>query len=160
MIILGIDPGLATTGYGLIQKSKAQNNQTILSLVDFGCIRTKAGLPIAQRLHEIKKDLEALIKQYSPHKASIEKIFFNTNITTGINVSQARGVMLESCFAHGVEILEFTPLQVKNNIVGNGQAEKKQVQYMVQKILKLDFPITQDDSADALALAIMASDTD
>ena len=152
MHILGIDPGTATTGYGIIEQEKSQ-----FQLVDFGVISTKAKLSDAKRLQILAEDLSALIKKYRPDAVGVEKLFFTTNQKTVMTVSQARGVVLYICQKNGLPIFEFTPLQVKNFICGYGKAEKRQVQYMVQKTFKLKSVPKPDDAADALAVAMCAA---
>ncbi len=154
MTILGIDPGTATTGYGAIKPS-VKNGE--FELVDFGVISTKKGLPDPERLAILGEDLEALIKKYKPVAIGVEKLFLNSNHKTAMTVSQARGVTLYICQLHGVPIFEFTPLQVKSFICGYGKAEKKQVQYIVQKTFKLKSIPKPDDAADALAIALCAA---
>ncbi len=153
MIILGIDPGTATTGYGIITSEKRKNDFRIL---DFGVISTKKNLTDAERLSILAKDLEKLIKKYKPEAAGVEKLFFTTNQKTVMTVSQARGVVLLICQKHKLPIFEYTPLQVKSFICGYGKAEKKQVQYVVQKTFNLKSPPKPDDAADALAIALCA----
>ena len=151
MIILGIDPGTATTGYGII---KTAHRPGEFELVDFGVITTKKTLSDAERLSIVGKDLEKLIKKFKPEAAGIEKLFFTTNQKTVMTVSQARGVALFICEKYKIPILEFTPLQVKSFICGYGKAEKSQVQYIVQKTFKLKTIPKPDDAADALAIAL------
>lgn len=153
MTILGIDPGTATTGFGIIESTKRKSEYT---LVDFGVISTKKTLSDAQRLKILADDLIALIKQHKPVGVGVEKLFFTTNQKTVMTVSQARGVVLLICQNHNIPIFEFTPLQVKSFICGYGKAEKKQVQYIVQKTFKLKTAPKPDDAADALAIALCA----
>lgn len=152
MIILGIDPGTATTGYGIIDQTKSQNR-----LVDFGVISTNKTLNDAQRLEILACDIRQLIKKHKPAAAGIEKLFFTTNQKTAMTVSQARGAILLTCQQDKLPIFEFTPLQVKSFICGYGKADKKQVQFMVKKILRLKSPPKPDDAADALAVALCAA---
>lgn len=151
MIILGIDPGTATTGYGIIKQEKQQAR-----LVDFGVISTNKKLSDAERLKILGGDLLDIIKKYRPAAVGVEKLFFTTNQKTAMTVAQARGVVLYVCQTQKIPVLEFTPLQIKNFICGYGKAEKKQVQYMVQKTFKLSSPPKPDDAADALAAALCA----
>jgi len=153
MVIFGIDPGTTTTGFGVIEKI----DDVHIKMLDYGVIHTKPKLKSNLKLIEIYKDLNFLLKKHRPDLASIEKIFYNTNPKTVINVSEARGVCVLSCTLQKIKIKEFTPLQVKNNIVGYGRAEKSQVQFMVKKMLGLSQVPKPDDAADALALAICAS---
>ena len=152
MRILGIDPGLATVGWAVLECGRG----TLLP-VAYGAITTPAHTDIEARLLMIKSDLEALIDKYSPEEMAIEELFFNTNITTGIAVAEARGVILCTAHAKGVKISEYTPLQVKQAVVGYGKAEKRQVIAMVTSILKLKSPPNPDDTADAVAIAICHS---
>ena len=149
MVILGIDPGYAIVGYGVIEY---QNNH--FRVLDFGAITTKAHTDFNDRLLHIHAGLTNLIEIYKPQAMAIEKLFFNTNQKTAIDVAQARGVILLSARQHNVNIFEYTPLQVKQSVVGYGRAEKKQVQEMTKLILNLDAVPKPDDTADALAMAI------
>jgi len=152
MVILGVDPGTATTGFGVISKAKS----TITTL-DYGVISTSKELEMSNRLHILFQDLEELIARYQPDVVAVEQLFFARNVTTAIAVGQARGVILLATQRADLQLLEFTPLQVKQSVTGYGQATKKQVQQMVQKILKLKVLPKPDDAADALAIAICAS---
>lgn len=149
MRILGIDPGLATVGWSVIDSQRGR-----LSPVAYGAIITPPHTDIEARLLMIKSDLEAIISKYEPEEMAVEELFFNTNITTGIAVAEARGVILCTAHAMGVKISEYTPLQVKQAVVGYGRAEKHQVIAMVTTILKLKSPPKPDDTADAVAIAI------
>ena len=149
MRILGIDPGLATVGWAVIDSVRGR-----LTPVAYGAILTPAHTDIESRLLMIKSDLEAIISKYEPEEMAIEELFFNTNITTGIAVAEARGVILCTAHAEGVKISEYTPLQVKQAVVGYGRAEKQQVIAMVTNILKLKSAPKPDDTADAVAIAI------
>ena len=149
MRILGLDPGIATVGFGVVDTER--NKQ---KLVSCGVITTPAHTPLTSRLDQIYTDLEELIRVYHPDVMSIEELFFNTNITTGISVAQGRGVILLCAFRSGLSIYEYTPLQVKQAVVGYGRAEKKQVQDMVKRILNLPAVPKPDDAADAVALAL------
>jgi crossover junction endodeoxyribonuclease RuvC len=153
MTILGIDPGTATTGFGLITKLKKTGE---FSLTDFGVISTDNKLSDAWRLAVLAEDLEELIKKYKPNAVGIERLFLTSNQKTVMTVSQARGVALLVCQNHKLPIFEFTPLQIKNFICGYGKASKPQVQYVVQKTFKLKKPPKPDDAADALAIALCA----
>lgn len=154
MVILGLDPGTATTGYGIIASSKRHGE---FGLVDFGVISTSSKLSDAERLEILAKDVVEVIKRFKPDAVGIEKLFLTTNQKTVMTVSQARGVVLLVCQQHRVPILEFTPLQVKNFVCGYGKAEKKQVQYIIQKTFKLKTLPKPDDAADALAIALCAA---
>lgn len=149
MIILGIDPGLAIVGWGVIESVRGN-----LRPIAYGAITTPAHTDVEARLLMIQNDLEEIINKYKPDEMAVEELFFNTNITTAIAVAEARGVII--CTAHklGVKISEYTPLQVKQAVVGYGKAEKHQVIAMVTSILKLKSPPKPDDTADAVAIAI------
>lgn len=149
LIILGIDPGYAIVGYGIIEY---KNNH--FRVLDFGAITTAAHTDFNDRLLHIYSGLTNLVEIYKPDAMAIEKLFFNTNQKTAIDVAQARGVILLSARQHGVGIFEYTPLQVKQSVVGYGRAEKKQVQEMTKILLNLDAVPKPDDTADALAMAI------
>ena len=149
MRILGLDPGIATVGFGVIDSEK--NRQ---KLVSCGVITTPANTALTSRLDRIYTDMEELIKTFHPDCMAIEELFFNTNITTGISVAQGRGVSLLCAFRCGLEIYEYTPLQVKQAVVGYGRADKKQVMDMVRRILNLAAVPKPDDAADALAIAL------
>lgn len=149
MRILGIDPGLATVGFSIIDVDKAK-----MKLVTCGIISTPAHTSLSSRLDRIFDDLNELISTFSPDVMSIEELFFNTNITTGISVAHARGVILLAAYRAGVRVFEYTPLQVKQAVVGYGRAEKKQVMDMVRRICALPSPPKPDDAADAVALAL------
>ena len=149
MRILGLDPGIATVGFGIVDTDK--NKQ---KLVTCGVITTPAHTPLTSRLDQIYTDLEELIRSYQPEVMAVEELFFNTNITTGISVAQGRGVILLCAFRCGLKIYEYTPLQVKQAVVGYGRAEKKQVMDMVRRILNIPTTPKPDDAADAVALAI------
>ena len=152
MVILGIDPGLAIVGWAVLESTRAG-----VKPIAYGAIRTPAHTNIESRLLIIQNDLKTLINKYKPEEMAVEELFFNTNITTGIAVAEARGVIL--CTAHelGVKISEYTPLQVKQAVVGYGKAEKHQVIAMVTSILKLKKAPKPDDTADAVAIAICHS---
>jgi crossover junction endodeoxyribonuclease RuvC len=149
MIILGIDPGLAIVGWGVIEY-----NGSKMTTLGYGSIDTPAHTPTEDRLLLIYKGLEQLIDTYHPDEMAVEELFFNTNITTGIRVAEARGVILMCAKSKGVKISEYTPLQVKQAVVGYGRAEKKQVITMVTMLLGLQKPPKPDDTADALAIAV------
>jgi len=149
MRIIGIDPGYAIVGYGIIDY-----NSNHFSVVNYGAVTTKAHTPFDSRLSTIYDGLTQLISMYKPDAMSIEKLFFNTNTTTAIDVAQARGVIVLAAAQGGLDIAEYTPLQVKQSVVGYGRAEKKQVQEMTRLMLNLKTVPKPDDTADALALAI------
>ncbi len=150
MIILGIDPGLAIVGLGLIDAK----NRTDVEVIEWLTIETAARLPVSERILEIHKDLGAFLDETKPELVVIEKLFFETNVRTAMDVSQARGVIMLAASERGIPILEITPLQLKSGITGDGSADKKQVQSMVVQILKLKQIPKPDDAADALALAV------
>ena len=149
MRILGIDPGIAIVGFGLIEANAGQ-----AQMLQYGAITTEAGLPLATRLYQIGNDMEELLRQCKPDVISIEELFFNNNITTGIAVAHGRGVLLYAAEKCGVPLFEYTPAQVKQAVVGYGKAEKRQVMDMTKRLLKLKAVPRPDDAADALALAL------
>ncbi len=155
MIYLGIDPGTATTGYGIIKQTNARKQE--FEILEFGVISTKKTDSDAKRLQILYSDLNDLIKKFKPNYIGVEKLFFAKNQTTAMTVSQARGVVLLAGSQHGLKLLEFTPLQVKNTLCGYGKADKKQVQAMVQKSFNLKHLPKPDDAADALAIALCAA---
>ena len=152
MIILGIDPGFATVGFGVI---KAEGNKN--TFIRCGAVTTKAGLPLSVRLSQIYDDITELIRMFKPDAVAIEELFFNTNITTGISVAQGRGVRRVACEKCGVPMYEYTPLQIKQAVAGYGRAEKKQMMEMVKRLLNLEKHARPDDASDALAVAICHS---
>lgn len=154
MIILGIDPGTAIIGYGVLKKNREK-----LKTIDYGCIKTSANLSTADRLHKLHKELYLLIKKHKPNIVAVEDIFFFKNLKTAIKVSQARGVILLTAAKTKCKIEEYTPLQVKQAVHGYGRAEKKQVQEMVKILLNLKEIPKPDDAADALAIAICCAHT-
>lgn len=149
MKILGIDPGIATVGFAVVNSEK--NRQ---SLISCGVITTPAGTSLSSRLDRIFTDMNELISTFSPDAVAVEELFFNTNITTGISVSHGRGVILLSAYRAGLPIYEYTPLQVKQAVVGYGRADKRQVIDMVRRILNMNSPPKPDDAADAVAIAL------
>lgn len=154
MIILGIDPGLAIVGYGVLDKQKGKTD-----MVDYGVITTPKEDTLPMRLDRIYKGMCELIDYYKPEHVAIEELFFNTNITTGIAVAEARGVIMLACINKGCKLYEYTPLQIKQALTGNGRADKHQVQFMVKAILKLNAIPKPDDAADGLACALCHSQT-
>ena len=152
MIILGIDPGLATTGYGLIKQDGSKINH-----IESGVISTPPHTPLTQRLKIISKTLTTIITLFSPKVVAVEELFFNNNAKTAMLVGQARGVILLTAANFELDIVDYTPMQIKSGICGYGKAEKKQVQYMVKKLLRLSSVPKPDDAADALAVAICHS---
>ena len=149
MKIIGIDPGFATVGIGLVETSGPQDIQAL----DWLTIKTKAGMPFPDRLVEIANDLSKLIEEFKPERAVVEQIFFATNKKSAIDVAQARGVIIQTIAMHGIPILEATPMQLKSCITGDGKADKKQIQDMLVRMFKLEEIPQPDDAADALALA-------
>lgn len=149
MRVIGFDPGTATTGYGVVEGKGAR-----LTHIAHGVIATPPGEHFAVRLKSVFEDVSRLIEVHRPDAISVERIYFSRNITTGISVAQSRGVIALAGALAGKPIGEFSPLEVKNAVVGYGKAAKHQVQEMVKILLKLDKPPKPDDAADALALAI------
>ena len=149
MRIFGIDPGLATIGYAIIDK---QGNKYITQ--DYGCIRTAAGMPVEQRLLSIYQEIHQLLEYWKPDVLAVELLFFNRNVTNAFLVSQARGVCILAAAQLGCGLAEYTPLQVKQAVVGNGRAAKQQVGAMVRALLNLPEIPKPDDVADALAVAL------
>lgn len=149
MRILGIDPGIAIVGFGLIE-----SNRGSVRMLQYGAVTTEAGLPLATRLVQIENDMTALIAQLKPDEIAVEELFFSKNITTGIAVAHGRGVILCTAERLGVPIFEYTPMQVKQAVAGYGLADKKQVMDMMKRLLKLKAVPKPDDAADALAIAI------
>lgn len=149
MRILGIDPGVATIGFGLIDAENGKNTP-----LKYGVITTPAKIPLAKRLFQISCDMQQLLSQFQPDEIAVEELFFSKNITTGISVAHGRGIILLKAEEFGIPLFEYTPMQVKQAVVGYGNADKKQVMFMTQKLLKLSALPRPDDAADALAIAI------
>jgi len=149
MIIMGIDPGFAITGFGIV---KYEGNK--FSVLDYGAVTTEASMKLSQRLLVLNNRLEELIQKYRPDAVAIEELFFNKNIKTALTVGHGRGVAVLAAARSGVDIFEYTPLQVKQSVVGYGRAEKAQIQQMVKALLNLKAIPKPDDVADALAVAI------
>ena len=149
MIILGLDPGYAIVGYGAVESAGGKQK-----MLCYGAITTRAGTEMPYRLLEIARDMRTLLDTVKPDAVAIEELFFNTNITTGIQVAQARGVIVTACAERGLLPFEYTPSQVKQSVVGYGKAEKKQIQQMVKLILHMDHIAKPDDAADAIAIAL------
>lgn len=149
MIIMGIDPGIATVGFGIISAEGGQ--QTVLQ---YGTITTPSVLSLSARLLQIAMDLEMLIEAFHPDAMAVEELFFNSNAKTAISVAHGRGVILLTAEKCSVPVYEYTPLQVKQAVAGYGRAEKLQVMKMTQRLLKLDALPKPDDAADALAVAL------
>ena len=149
MIVLGLDPGYAIVGYGVIDTEKGKHR-----LLGYGAITTPAGMEMSRRLLEISRDMRTLLDTVNPDMVAVEELFFNTNITTGIQVAQARGVILAVCAERGLTPVAYTPSQVKQAVVGYGKAEKKQVMDMTKRLLHLSAVPKPDDAADAVAIAL------
>ncbi len=149
MIILGIDPGIATVGYGIVEY-----NGNSFRAVDYGAIITPAKLPLQRRLRMIYEEVSRLIERHKPDAMAVEELFFNTNAKTAISVAHGRGVVLLAAMLGNIEAFEYTPLQVKQATTGYGRADKNQVQQMVKIMLNLNAVPKPDDAADALAVAI------
>lgn len=152
--VVGIDPGLAITGYGIISVDSSKATPVVL---EYGTVRTLAGNTLGERLDLLYSGISDLLTKYQPVVGGCEKIFFSKNVKTAIDVSQARGVIILALQQHIAKVFELTPTQIKQTITGYGSATKSQVQYMVQQHLKLKDLPTQDDAADALAIAIAVS---
>lgn len=149
MRILGIDPGIATVGFGVVDSERGRQ-----SYISCGVITTPPKIPLSERLEQIYADMGKLIEAFAPEAMAVEELFFNTNITTGIAVAHGRGVILLAARHAGVPIFEYTPLQVKQAVVGYGRADKKQVIDMVKRILNMRTAPKPDDAADAVAIAL------
>ena len=149
MLILGIDPGYAIIGWGVVRYERGRYIP-----VDFGAITTKAGVPFNRRLEMIYDQMTELLEKYPPDAMAVEKLYFQTNKTTAIDVAQARGVIMLAAQKAGVSVFEYTPLQVKSAVTGFGQAQKPQVMEMTKRLLRLKAVPKPDDTADALAIAI------
>ena len=149
MIILGLDPGYATTGFGLISAERGK-----YALLQYGTITTPTGLTFSQRLNMRLEDMTELLEGTKPEAVAVEELFWGHNITTGIGVSHGRGVILLAIERAGVPLYEYTPMQVKQAVVGYGKAEKHQVMDMTRRFLKMDRLPRPDDAADAIAIAL------
>ena len=150
MLVLGLDPGLATTGYGLVKESESGD----MALVDYGTIQTPAGEPLPSRLLQIARELASLLTRYCPDVVAVEELFFCRNVTTALIVGQARGVTVLEAARAGIPVHEYKPMIIKQAITGYGKAPKSQMQEMVRLLLQLDQIPTPDDAADAVAVAI------
>lgn len=150
MLVMGIDPGIAITGYSFVRPGRQGSGKAVA----YGCIRTPAKTGMAERLLLLYNEMVELIDEFKPKVVAIEQLFFNRNTTTAFIVAQARGVVILAAAQHGVQVAEYTPLQVKQAVVGYGRAEKKQVQHMVKALLNLAAAPKPDDVADALAISI------
>ena len=149
MIILGIDPGLATLGWGVIESGGGRQKP-----MGYGCILTSPEQTLPNRLLAIQQEMAALLAQYQPDEIAFEELFFARNVTTALTVGAARGVSVAVCAAYSGELYEYTPMQVKQAITGYGKAEKRQVQEMVKLLLHMEAIVRPDDAADALAIAL------
>ncbi len=149
MIVLGIDPGTALTGYGVVERTGSR-----IRAIDYGCVETPSDRPLAERLLEIRASVADLIDRHGPSAVAVERLFFNRNVQTAFAVGQARGVVLLTAAEHGLPVFEFTPNEVKTAVTGYGRAPKDQVQRMVQVVLGLPELPRPDDAADALAIAV------
>jgi crossover junction endodeoxyribonuclease RuvC len=149
-IVLGIDPGTAITGYGVV----GQTSQGEFKLVACGVIRTAAGDPMPARLLELYTDLRNIIEEFRPDVMAVEKLFFGRNVTTAISVGQARGAILLAAAAQGLRVAEYTPAEIKQALTGYGNADKQQIQQMVAHLLRLDDIPRPDDAADGVAIAV------
>jgi crossover junction endodeoxyribonuclease RuvC len=156
MIILGIDPGTATTGYGVIKVTKKGPRSKNFKCLDHGCIETECGQDFLKRLAKLSKEIRKITKEYQPDYAAVEKLFFFQNFKTAMKVSQAIGVILLTFERMRTPVVEYAPLEVKKALTRNGRAEKKDVEKKVKKMLKLK-EIKKNDAADALAIAICAA---
>jgi crossover junction endodeoxyribonuclease RuvC len=150
MLVIGIDPGTASTGYGLVR----QTPEGVLEAVEYGVIKTPAGWQLPERLLQLHKDLFTLLDLHRPESGAVEKLFFQRNVSTAISVGQARGVVLLALAQAGVSVDEYTPREIKQAVSGYGGADKKQMQQMVKTLLDMDRIPRPDDAADALAVAI------
>jgi crossover junction endodeoxyribonuclease RuvC len=150
MIVLGIDPGTAITGYGVIRETPEGEIQTI----DYGVITTPAGMPLEQRLRNLYQQLRELMLLHQPDSGAVEKLFFQRNVKTALAVGQARGVVLLAFAESGLDVISYSPMEVKQAVTGYGAADKRQVQQMVKALLQLEEVPHPDDAADALAVAL------
>lgn len=149
MRVLGVDPGFATTGFGVVERAQGR-----LQALAVGAIKTTPGLPQADRLLELRRALSAIVAEHSPDAVALERLFFNANVRTAMGVGQASGVVMVTAAEAGLAVHEYTPTEVKSSVVGVGNASKHQVQSMVAALLRLGAPPKPPDAADACALAI------
>ena len=149
MVILGIDPGLATLGWGVIDAQPGRQR-----LIEYGCILTTPDQRFPERLKQIGEDMRALLQRFQPEEIAFEELFFAKNVTTALNVGAARGVSIAACAEYTDQLYEYTPMQVKQATVGWGGAEKKQIQQMVKMLLHMETIAKPDDAADAIAIAL------
>jgi crossover junction endodeoxyribonuclease RuvC len=149
MIVIGIDPGLAIVGFGVIRVDEKKNTP-----VSYGSIRTSETLQVPARLAKIYDEVSLLLDKYSPEAVAVEKLFFTKNVTNAMSVSEARGVICLAAEQRKIPVFEYTPNQVKQSITGSGKADKKQMQQMIMRLLSLDEIPTPDDAADGLSIAL------
>lgn len=149
MIVIGIDPGLATVGFGVIRKEESG-----ITPVSYGCIRTSSEKQTPERLLEIYTETSALFEKYNPEAVAVERLFFNKNVTNAMSVSEARGVIFLAAQQKNIPLFEYTPNQIKQAITGSGRADKKQMQEMIKRLLNLDELPQPDDAADGLSIAL------
>ena len=149
MIVIGIDPGLATVGFGVLRKE-----EKTITPVSYGCIRTSAEKHTSERLVEIYNEINALFEKYSPEAVAVERLFFNKNVTNAMSVSEARGVIFLAVQQKNIPVFEYTPNQIKQAITGSGRADKRQMQEMIKRLLNLDEVPRPDDAADGLSIAL------
>ena len=149
MIVIGIDPGLATVGFGVIRKEEND-----ITPVSYGCIRTSSEKQTPERLLEIYTETSALFERYNPGVVAVERLFFNKNVTNAMSVSEARGVIFLAAQQKNIPLFEYTPNQIKQAITGSGRADKKQMQEMIKRLLNLDKLPQPDDAADGLSIAL------
>lgn len=154
LIIIGIDPGTATAGYGVVHSSAGR-----LRALEYGTIRTKSGRALPHRLHAIYQEITELLDRYSPDVMAVEQLFFKRNVTSAFSVGQARGIFLLAAAQSGVNVAEYTPPEVKQSVTGDGGADKRQIAFMVRALLGLRETPRPDDAADALAVAICHAHT-
>lgn len=148
MVILGVDPGTAATGYGVV------NVETSLQLAEYGCLRTSSKKNIVERLRDVYWQMRKIVEKFCPQEIAVEEVFFNQNIKTALSVGQARGVILLAASSQGAKVFNYTPLQIKQTIAGYGKASKGQIQHMVKNILNLSYLPAPDDASDAIAVAL------
>ncbi|MEA3293166.1 MAG: crossover junction endodeoxyribonuclease RuvC [Patescibacteria group bacterium] len=154
MIVIGIDPGIANTGFGVVDKNQNSKSKNKIKCLGYGLIETASCLPTTERLKKINNDLNKVINKYNPEVLAIENVYFFKNLKTAMPVSQAKGVIMFTAAKKRIPVYEFTPLQVKMAITGYGKAEKKQIQKMVKILLDLKEIPKPDDVADAIAIAM------
>lgn len=149
MIILGIDPGLANTGWGVVDQRGSRS-----ACVAYGCVTTRPETPVAERLAQVHDAIAQVVTRYHPEECAVESVFFGTNAKSAFATGQARGVALLATAEARIDIAEYSPVQVKHAVVGSGSADKRQVQYMVRTLLALDHDPAPDHASDALAVAL------